>query len=58
LDGAAADWLGKSVLLRDAGYTETIPVERFILGNFISGETKTPRGDNYIIDSDGKLVNR
>jgi hypothetical protein len=66
LSGAAADLLGKSVLLRDAGYTGTIPVDRFSLGNFISegyindnyGTIKTPIGGNYVIDSDGKLVNR
>jgi hypothetical protein len=57
LQGSAADWLGKSVLALDTEYTGTIPASRFSLGNFISGTTKTPIGGNFVIDSDGKLVN-
>jgi hypothetical protein len=65
LYGGAADWLGKRILLRDTGYTGTIPADRFSLGSFVSGgysngnyETiKTPI-TSYVISSEGRLVNR
>jgi hypothetical protein len=60
LNGSVADWLGKPVLAQDAGYTGTIPVDRFTLGNFVShdyGANKTPI-TNYVINSEGKLVNK
>jgi hypothetical protein len=58
LRGGAADWLGKSVLVRDAGYTGTIPADRFILGNFVSSDyTKTPI-TTYVINSEGRLVDK
>jgi hypothetical protein len=56
LGGGAADWLGKPVLARDAGYTGTIPADRFTLGNFVTYNSKTPI-TNYIINSEGKLMN-
>jgi hypothetical protein len=62
LRGGVNEWLEKPVLARDAGYTGTIPVDRFILGNFVSYDyypevTKTPI-TNYVINSEGKLVNK
>jgi hypothetical protein len=63
LYGDIADWLGKFVLLRDAGSTGTIPVDRFSLGNFVSYDyysgitNKTPL-TNYILNSEGRLVNK
>jgi hypothetical protein len=56
LGGDAVVWLGKSVLLRATGYTGAIPAGRFGLGVF--GMTTTPIGNNYIIDSNGKLANK
>jgi hypothetical protein len=56
LNGSAVDWLGKTVLLRATGYMGTISASRFGLGNFVSGST--PIGNNYIIDSNGKLANK
>jgi parallel beta-helix repeat protein len=55
LDGSAVDWLGKSVLLRATGYAGTISAGCFGLGDF-SGST--PIGNNYVIDSNGKLANK
>jgi hypothetical protein len=58
LGGGAADWLGTSVLLRDAGYTGTIPTDRFTLGSFVDYYgSKTPI-TNYVINSEGRLVNQ
>jgi hypothetical protein len=58
LQGTAADWLWKSVLERTAEYTGTIPVSRFSLGNFVnSSGVKTPIA-SYVINSEGKLVNK
>jgi hypothetical protein len=63
LGGGAADLLGKPVLLRNAGYTGTIPVDRFTLGNFVSSDyssgaiIKTPI-TSYVIDSEGRLMNK
>jgi hypothetical protein len=61
LGGGVTDWLGKPVLLQDSEYTGTIPVDRFTLGNFVSGYypevTKTPIA-NYVINSEGRLVNK
>jgi hypothetical protein len=61
-NNVAANWLWKSVLLKDAGYTGTIPVSRFSLGNFVSSNyssdiSKTPI-TNYVINSDGRLANK
>ncbi|MDR1247807.1 MAG: penicillin-binding protein activator LpoB [Treponema sp.] len=57
LNGGAANWLGESVLVRDAGYTGTMPVDRFPLGNFVSSDIKTPI-TSYVINSEGRLVNK
>jgi hypothetical protein len=62
LRGAAADWLWQPVLARDAGYTGTIPVNRFTLRNFVGGDyssgiSKTPI-TSYVVNSDGKLANQ
>jgi hypothetical protein len=57
LYGAASDWLLQPVLRRDAEYTGTIPVSRFGLGNFVDYVSKTPI-TNYVINSEGKLVNK
>jgi parallel beta-helix repeat protein len=64
LYGAASDWLGRTILRKDALYTGTIPVGRFALGNYVSSEyingsyviTKTPI--TYSIDGDGILTNQ
>jgi hypothetical protein len=55
LYSSAADWLGKAVLLRDAGYTGTIPSSRFSLGNFVDSHLPIT---SYVINSEGKLVNK
>jgi hypothetical protein len=58
LYGAATGWLWQSVLEQTAGYTGTIPASRFSLGNFVdSSGVKTPI-TSYVINSEGKLVNK
>jgi hypothetical protein len=61
LRGAASDWLWKSVLLKDDGYTGTIPVSRFSPGNFVNTSYLVPIKTlitSYVINGEGKLVNK
>jgi hypothetical protein len=57
LQGTPANWNGKAVLQKGSGYIGGLPIERFVLGNFVatsSPYTKTPI-TGYHLDADGYL---